>query len=182
MVRFAVLITGVEIVLTIGAAFAITLVEPSEPYLTDADLRSLRIPYASLTTSRTKRFDQIFYDTRVELTDPPQILTVSLRTDHSNVDYDHRLNREQRRHGDPRHGTIVIVEEPMPGERGYCLRQVGPGSVRSEIVRIRGTELLIATVTRAKPFETTPTQEVVKCERRARNVELYLLEKLRWRE
>ena len=182
MVRFAVLMTLAEIILTVGAVFAITLVEPSEPYLTDADLRSLKIPYASLTTSRTKRFDQVFYETRADLTDPAQALYVSLRSDHSDVDYDHRLTRERQRNGDPKHGSIVLVEEPMPGERGYALRQRGPRSVRSEIVRLRGTDLLVVSATRATPFELTASQEVVRCERRARTVELYLLEKLRWRE
>ncbi len=182
MVRFAVLMTLVELALTVGAVFAITLVEPGEPYLSEADLRGLRIPFASVTTSRAKRLGQVFYDTRVKLKDPPQTLYVSLRTEHSGVDYDHRINRERRRDGDPRHGSLVVVEEPMPGERGYALRQRGPGSVRSEIVRLRGTDFLIVAVSRPTPPDLTPAQAVVGCERRARTVELYLLEKLRWRE
>lgn len=182
MVRFAVTIAIVELALTLGATFTITLVETGEPYLNEADLHGLSIPFTAVSTSRAKRFDQVFYDTRAELSDPPQTLAVSVRTEHSSVDYDHRLNRERSRHGDPRHGTIVLLEEPMPGEQGYVLRQRGPNSVRSEIVRLRGTDLLVVTVSRRMPFDATPSQEVVRCERRARLVELYLLEKLRWRE
>lgn len=183
MVRFAVTMALVEVALTAAATFTITLVEPGEPYITERDLRALRLPFASLTTSRTKRFDQqVFYDTRVQLSDPPQVLTVSVRTEATEVDYDHRFNRERQRQGDPRHGALVVFEEPMPGERGYALRQRGPSSVRFELARLRGTDLLVVTVTRARPYDGTPDQEVVRCERRARVVELLVLEKLGWRE
>ncbi len=182
MVRFAVTMALVEIALTIGAAFAITLVEPGEPYLSEADLRGLRIPFESVRTSRTKRFDsQVFYDTRVQLLGPPQTLYVSVRTESSAVDFEHRLNRERQRQRDPKQGAIALLEEPMPGEQGYTLRHRGPSSVRSELVRFRGTDLFIVSVGRSRPFDSTPDQEVVRCERRARTVELYLLEKLGWR-
>jgi hypothetical protein len=183
MVRFAVVLTLVELALTVAATLTISLIEPGEPYVTEADLRGLRLPFSSSSTRRTKSFDgRIFYDTSVELADPPQTLHVSIRAGSSDVDYDHRLNRERQNHQKPRHGTIVLIDEPMPGERGYALRQRGPDSVRAELVRLRGTDLLIVRVSRAQPYDTTPDQEVVRCERRARMVELFLLEKLRWRE
>jgi hypothetical protein len=183
MVRFALAMTLVEIALTVAATLTISLIEPGEPYVTEGDLRDLRIPCGSVTNTRTKRFDgQVFYESRAELRDPPQTLFVSLRTEASDVDFDHRLNRERQSLADPKNGAGALIDEPMPGERGYMLRHRGNASARTELVRLRDNVLLVVRVSRPKPYDSTPDQEVVKCERRARVVELRLLEKLGWRE
>jgi hypothetical protein len=89
------------------------------------------------------------------------------------VDLDFRRSREEVNRGHPERGETTIIEEPLPGERGYAVRQAGPKSSRFELVRLHGNDLLIVRVLREKPYDAQPGAEMARCERRARPDDLH---------
>ncbi len=100
----------------------------------------------------------------------------------SEADFAFRRRREEAIGERSDRGEIVLVNEPLPGEEGYAVRYRGPNSVRFELVRRRGSDMLVVRVSREKPFDTIDSAALSKCELRARAVQEQLMFKLRWRD
>jgi hypothetical protein len=177
MLRFAVAVTVLELVLTAGAAWWVTLAESTGAHVTERDLGELGLPFTSVTPSSTRAGDTANHETRAALLDPGQTLYTSLRTGSTAVDFDHRKRREEawaRKSGGG--AAHSIADEPLPGEEGYSVRQSGPKSLRFELVRLRGSDLLIVRITMDAPGHG----EMAKAERRARKVQERLMGRLGW--
>jgi hypothetical protein len=182
LIRFAVVVTLVELVLTAGASVLVSYTEAPPAFATDGDLRELGIAFTQHRNSREGTIQSPIYNTDATLDAPTASLWARYRTDMSKTDFDFRRSREEIRRGRPEFGELVIIDEPMPGELGYAIRHRGPNSVRFELVRLRGSELLIVNVVRKMPYDNLPAAELSRCERRARVVQEHLMMKLRWRE
>jgi len=182
LLRFAIFITVLEFALTAVASVLVTYTEPPPGFLTERDLHDLNIPFTEHENRRWVSVDAPCYDTRAKLDGPPASLTVSLRTDALKTDYDFRHSREAVMRNQPDRGETVIITEPIPGEEGYAVRHRAPKFVRFELVRRRGSDMLIVRVIREMPYDTPPAAELSRCERRARMVQEHLMTKLRWRE
>ncbi len=180
--RFAIAVTALEAGLTAAASILVTYTDPPPGFATENDLRTLGLSYRSHENRRWESGNAPCYDTRAALTGPEGALYVSLRTDATPTDFDFRRSRDEISRDLPERGELVIINEPVPGERGYAVRHSGPKSVRFELVRIRRGEMLIVRVVREKPFDSKPSVEMARCERRARLVQEHLMVKLRWRE
>jgi hypothetical protein len=182
LLRFAVVVTVLELVLTATASVLVTYTEAPPAFATPSDLRELGISFTDHRNAREGSIQAPIYDTTATLSSPTATLTVRYRSDQSKTDFDFRRSREEVWRDRPENGELVIINEPLPGEQGYAVRHRGPNSVRFELVRLRGTEMLTVRVVRRTPFENLPAAELSRCERRARVVQEHLMMKLRWRE
>lgn len=182
LVRFAVIVTILEVALTAMASVLVTYTDPPPGFVTENDLRSLGMTFSAHENRRGESGNAPYYDTRSTLTSPTSSLFASLRTDATKTDFEFRRSREEASREHPERGELVIINEPMPGEQGYAVRHSGPKSARFELVRIRKGEMLIVRVIRERPYDTLPAVELSGCERRARQVQEHLMVKLRWRD
>lgn len=180
--RFAIVVTILELALTAAASVLVSYTEPPVGFVTENDLKDLGLQAEKHETRRWTSVNAPCYDTRARLVSPDATLFASLRTDGTPTDFEFRRSREQVIGGQPHLGETVIINEPLPGERGYAVRHRGPKSVRFELVRLRGSDLLIVRVVRELPFDTLPAAELSKCERRCRAIQEHLMVKMRWRE
>jgi len=182
LLRFAVVVTVLELVLTAGASVLVSYTEAPPGFATDDDLRELGLAYTQHRNSREGSLQAPIYDTNATLAAPTATLWVRYRADQSKTDFEFRRSREEVRRGRAEFGELVLIDEPMPGEQGYAVRHRGPASVRFELVRLRGSEMLIVNVVRKQPYDNLPAAELARCERRARIIQEQLMMKLRWRE
>ena len=182
LLRFAVVVTVLELVLTATASVLVTYTEAPPAFATQSDLRELGISFTEQRNSREGSLQAPIYDTHATLSSPTATLFIRYRADQSKTDFDFRRSREEVSRERPENGELVIVNEPLPGEQGYAVRHRAASSVRFELVRLRGTEMLTVRVVRRAPFENLPAAELSRCERRARVVQEHLMMKLRWRE
>jgi len=180
--RFAVAVTVLEVALTAVASILVTYTDPPPGFATEQDLASLGLPHRDLKNTRWIPLKAPSYETRATLTSPDAALYVSLQTDATETDFEFRRLREDGNRGHPERGETVVINEPMPGEKGYAVRHGGPKSSRFELVRLRGNDLLVVRVVREKPYDLVPAAELGRCERRARLVQEHLMVKLRWRD
>ena len=180
--RFAVAVTSLELVLTVAASVLVSYTEAPPAFATEADLRDLAISHTEHRNSRLGSIQAPIYETTATLASPSALLFVSFRTDISKTDYEFRRAREEVNRSRPELGETVLINEPLPGEEGYAVRQRGPTAVRFELVRFRGTDMLIVRVVRKEPYDNLPAAELARCERRARVVQEHLMMKLKWRE
>src|SRR5438477_2580232 len=182
LLRFAVVVTVLEFILTIAASILVTYTEPPTGFLTEAELSELGFKFDDHENQRWIHLNAPCYDTRAKLASPGAALYVSLRTDASMTDFGSRRRREEILRERADHGEAVIINEPLPGEEGYAIRHRGPHSVRFELVRLRGSDLLIVRVVGDKPFDASESAALSKCEHRARAVQEHLMFKMRWRD
>jgi|SRR6185295_15100553 len=182
LLRFAAVVTVLEVVLTLAASVLVTYTEPPVAFVTETELSELGIKADEHENKRWVHLNAPCYDTRAKLTAPAMSLYVSLRTDATATDFGFRRSREEviREHAD--RGEAVVINEPLPGEEGYAVRHRGPNSARFELVRLRGNEMLIVRVIREKPFDTTDSAAMSRVEHRARAVQEHLMFKMRWRD
>jgi hypothetical protein len=181
MWRFALTVTAIELALTAGAVLWISAVEAVDAYLTERDLEQLRIPYESLSPSTRRHGEALTLETRGRLLEPEQSLYVSVRTQVSEQDFAFRRSREEALQQRPDRGRLSLTHEPLPGEAGYSVRHEGVASLRFETVRFRGSEMVVILVGRSTPYGAHPSQEMLRCERRARQIQDRLLYRLGWR-
>ena len=115
-------------------------------------------------------------------------LYVSVRANTPREEYDTRKAADRlprKREGDE---PPVVNDESWPNEPGYVVRQRGGDGVRAELVRLHGREMLIvrAVWKNPKPPLSSPLghpgQRVAYCERIARLIQDYEVQKLGWRE
>lgn len=182
LLRFAVVVTVLELALTAVASVLVTYTEPPPAFATEGDLRDLGFKVDHHENRRWTSVNAPCYDTRATLASPTASLYVSLRTEALKTDYDFRRSRENVTRNQPDRGEMVIINEPIPGEQGYAVRHRGAKSVRFELVRLRRSEMLIVRVVREKPFDMPESAELSRCERRARVIQEHLMVKMRWRE
>jgi hypothetical protein len=182
LLRFAIAVTTLELVLTAAASVLVTYTEAPPSFATENDLRDLGISFTQHRNSRQGTIQAPIYETIATLGSPTASLWVNFRADRSKTDLDFRRAREEGRHSRPDFGEIVVINEPLPGELGYAVRHRGPKAVRFELVRLRGSEMMIINVVREAPYDNLPAAELARCERRARVVQEHLMMKLRWRE
>jgi hypothetical protein len=182
LLRFAVMITVLELLLTAAASVLVTYTEPPPAFATENDLRGLGLPFAKHRNRRWIHLSAPCYETNAELSSPPASLYVNLWTQASATDFEFRRAREEVKRDRPELGESVIINEPLPGEEGYALRFRGPTSVKFELVRRRRSEILVVRVERHLPLDNLPSAELAKCERRARSVQEHLMFKMRWRD
>lgn len=182
LMRFAIAVTVLEVALTALASVLVTYTDPPPGFATEQDLRALGFSFSAHENTRWTAADAPCYDTRATLTSPDAKLYVSFRTDATTTDFSFRRSRDEASRERPERGEITIINEPMPGEEGYAVRQRGPKSARFELVRLRRGDMLIVRVVREKPFEASDAVELSKCERRARLVQEMIMSRLRWRD
>ena len=182
LLRFAVIVTLLELVLTATASVLVTYTEAPPAFATEHDLRELGISFTEHRNAREGSIQAPIYETNATLASPTATLFVRHRMDSSKTDFDFRRSREEVWRDRPDNGELVIINEPLPGEHGYAVRHRAPNSVRFELVRLRGSEMMIVRVVSRAPFENLPAAELSRCERRARVVQEHLMMKLRWRE
>jgi hypothetical protein len=182
LLRFAIVVTLLELVLTAAASILVTYTEAPPAFATENDLRDLGIAFAEHRNVRGGPMNSPTYESIVTLSSPTATLYVEMRTDSSRIDFGFRRSREEVISKNPELGESVIINEPLPGEEGYAVRHRGPNAVRFELVRLRGSDMLKVRVVRKTPYENLPAAELSRCERRARVVQEHLMMKLRWRE
>ncbi|HLY08626.1 MAG TPA: hypothetical protein VKW04_04870 [Planctomycetota bacterium] len=182
LLRFAVVVTVLEVTLTALASVLVTYTDPPPGFATENDLSSLGLTYKTHENRRWESGNAPCYDTRATLSAPESSLFVSLRTDATPTDFEFRRSKDEVSREHPERGELVLINEPIPGEQGYAVRHSGPKSARFELVRFRRGEMLIVRVVRDKPFDSLPAAELARCERRARLVQEHLMVKLRWRD
>ena len=182
LLRFAVAVTALEFVLTIAASVLVTYTEPPAGFLTEQEMGDLSLKFEQHENRRWVHLNAPCYDTRATLSSPGATLYVSLRSDASSTDIGFRRRREESIRERKDRGDVVIINEPLPGEEGYAVRYRGPDAVRFELARLHGRDMLIVRVIDEKPFDTTESGALSKCEHRARAVQEYLMFKLRWRD
>jgi hypothetical protein len=176
MLRFMIAVTTVELLLTALAAWWVTAAESVGAHVTERDLREFSIPFTSLTPTSTRSGDTANHETRARFRDPEQSLYTSLRTGATTTDFEFRKGREEALQRKADRGPLSIVDEPLPGELGYSLRHSGTKSLRFELVRLRGSELLIVRV----GMENPGAGDMAKAERRARLVQERIMGRIGW--
>jgi hypothetical protein len=183
LIRFALSITAIELALTVAASLWIALASGEEPYVTPGEFEMLGIPTEKHSTERRYRFGTLFsYDTQATVKASGPAITVSVRVHTPRSEFDARLAGERwptLREGDE---APVITDEPWPGESGYGVRQRSRTGVRAEIVRLRGTEMLVVRAVRPTLGDLHPGHEVARCERLVRLLQDFTAQKLGWRE
>jgi hypothetical protein len=182
LLRFAVAVTIIELALTALASVLVTYTDPPASFVTEADLNSLGITASAHESRRWLQMEVPCYETKATLAEPAAQLWVLHRTLAGPVDLDFRRSREEVNRERPERGETTIIEEPIPGERGYAVRHAGPKSSRFELVRLHGNDLLIVRVLREKPYDGQPGAEMARCERRARVIQEMLMARMRWRD
>lgn len=182
MIRFSLVISAIEVVLTFGAALVIAMIDHSEPGLTEDDLRAVDLSCEKFTASAYQQFDVRYFDTRATLSASKQSVYVSHRFNLTPSDFDLKREKERTLVDRRDSGEGVITDDPFEGERAYVLRHRGADAVRAELVRVRGDEMILVRVTRAGVTGAAGKTEVANCERNARVIQDYLLQRWRWRE
>lgn len=182
MARFALIVTLVELTLTAGAVLWITAEEVGGALVSSRDLEALGIPCSGLAPSTRRQGEVLIQDVRATLSNPAQTLYVSLRPGTSATDFQFRQGREEALSRRPDRGQISLSMEPWGDESGYAVRHPGEKSMRFELARHRGGDLLIVRVVSESPYPAGAAQEMAVCERRARQVQEHLLVRLGWRE
>jgi len=180
--RFAVAVTIIELVLTAFASVLVSYTDPPPSFATESDLTSLGMSTSAHENRRWLHMDAPCYETKATLTEPTAQLWVSHRTLATAVDLDFRRSREEVNRQHPERGETTIIEEPLPGEKGYAVRHASPRSSRFELVRLHGSDLLIVRVQRDKPYDGQPGAEMARCERRARVIQEMIMTRMRWRD
>ena len=182
LIRFALAVTALEFILAVVASVLVTYTEPPTGFLTEVDVGELGMKFEQHENRRWIHLDAPCYDTRAKLSGPTASLYVSLRSEASAADFNFRRHREEAIRERADKGKLILINEPLPGEEGYAIRSRGANSVRFELVRLRGKELLIVRVTSEKPFDSVESAALSKCEQRARAVQEHLMLKMRWRD
>lgn len=182
MTRFAVSITAIEVLLTMGAALVIALTEPPDHYLPRETLEELGMKVSAYRTDRRVWLGALpRFTTYAKLKDPERELHLSVRINASEHDYDlHRqraLNRVEQRDG----GIGVLVDNPFPGERGYAMRFTEKDRVRVELARARGDKFMVLQLLQKGVRGARARIAVAACERRARLAMGRMMERLGWR-
>jgi hypothetical protein len=176
MLRFAAAVTTVQILLTALAALWIGIEEGTDGAVSAPDLVSLRIPFENLRSDAWRQDTQLCHDSRAKLLDPEQSLYVSQRRGVDSVDFEYRRGREEATGRRPGRGEHTLVNEPMPGGRGYSVRHRTPSTIRFETVRWREGQMVVIRVTAADG------EGMALLERRARQIQDLLLARLGWRD
>ena len=183
MIRFAVTITAIEVALTVFASLWITFAESGEPYITPEEFAQLGIEVENCTSEHRTRFGSPFsYDTQAVVKGGGPSIYVSLRIQTPKAEYDGRLAGEQ--FPKPKEGDEVpsVTNEPWRKELGYGARQRGRNGFRSEVVRFRGSDMLVLRVIWMTRPESNPGFQAARCERLVRQLQDHMLLKLGWRE
>jgi hypothetical protein len=182
MIRFAAAVTGIEVALTFVASLWVTLAEAPEPYLSRAEFRALGLEPESHTTERKTRFGKIFsYDTQAALAARRRSVYVSLRVETPPEEFAVRRSGELALSRDPARGTATVLDNDGGDERGYTVRHRTSQEARAELVRLRGSDMLIVRVT-APDVPGSPGNSVVaSCERDAIVLKQFFMRKLGWR-
>ena len=169
MTRFAIAVTVIEIILTLGASLMIAYVEPGEPTLSKGELEDMGFRVDSHRT-RSKRYFQTLtrHDTHATLGEPRRRVFTSVRVNESPADYVLRHRREVDLISDKSQGDGVLIEEPYDDEVGYALRHVMEDLVRAEVVRARANDMVIVQVTQEAVEGPAAQRAVAGCERQAR--------------
>lgn len=183
MIRFAVIITAVEVALTLGALLFVTLAETRDPYLDREEFEGLGIPVEKYSTDPRMRFGALFsYDTQAVVKGPGPAITISVRVNTPREEFEAREAAERAarlREGEER---PVVNDESWPGEPAYAVRHRGRNGVRSELVRLHGREMLIVRVIRMDAPGASAGELASTCERLARLIQGFMARKLGWRE
>lgn len=178
MTRFAWTVASIEVVLTICAASLVTMDERTEPFLLQEDLA--RMGMAAETFSNEKRFRLgaiASYDTNAVLAESRHVILVSFRVESPREEFE-RLRAAELGARGQESGLVLVDEETRRVERGYAIRQRGATGVRSELVRLRGGDLLLVKVSRPN----APPGEQARCERMARLIQEHMMRRLGWRK
>lgn len=182
MIRFAVTITIVELVLTIGAVLLIEVTELPDPFLSETDLTDLGLKHDSYEAWRSSRFRTLVrYNTAVSLRQPKRELYTSFRVNDSKLDFELRRDRERNRLGEGPQGKDVLIEEELPGQPGYAVRDFREEGIRIELVCGRGNEMLIVRIVQGSIGGVSLHSVMANAERNARKVQMKLFDKMRWR-
>lgn len=182
MIRFAMTVTAIELVLTMGASLFIAATEGYDPHLTQDDMDLIGIPYENFQTLRRTRYlTATSYESTAILPSGSQKLRVSHIMGARAEDYNLRLERERELGRKSAPGRMVVVADPFPDENGYAVRQNGRNLARCEVVRMRAETMLIVEVYRTDSNYGVNPSEAANCERNARVVLNHMLEKLGWR-
>jgi len=183
VIRFALLVTLVEIGLTAGAALLIAWNEEPEPFLTRDDLRTLDLPYESLRNERVPSLQALHcYESRAVLRVPRQSVYVSYRVEAGPKDLESRREKERALLEKKEAGQGSLIDEPFDGERGYAVRHRGPHGARMELVRARGRDLFIVRVSQEGVQGAEAQAAVARCDRLAHLIQHQIMTKLRWRD
>jgi hypothetical protein len=183
VIRFALCVTAVEIALTIGASLWITLLDTGEPYVTPEEFGALGIPVEEVSTKRQSRFGAVSsYDTKAVVREDGPSILVSVSINTPRAEYDSRKAGERfpkLKEGDE---PPLVIDESWAVEPGYAVRQTGRASVRSEIVRLRGKDMLTIRLVWKDIAGKNKSQAVSYCEHFARLIQDHMVEKLGWRD
>lgn len=182
MVRFAVIVAAAEILLTVGAAFFITLTNPLEPYLTEQDALDLGLPCIEVRVSKGVGFNRAStFSTQIELADTGQVLDASCQFDVRSNSFDGKLERARGLERIGEKGEVTLTEEDSGVERGYNFVQKSVTYLEIEIIRSRARTLAIVRITGDRIKRPWNAQEIVESKRRAREAMKRLREKLGWK-
>ena len=183
MIRFAVAVTAMEILLTLGACLWIAYADRSEPTVTQAEFGQLGITLEKYSTDHRMRFGSFFsYETLAQVADGGPAITVSVRVNTPRAEYDTRLAGEKLprlRDGDE---APVVTDESWPDESGYGVRQCGRNGARAEIVRLRGSTMIVIRAVHLNVSGNVAHHAAARAERLVRLVQDHLVVKLGWRE
>ena len=184
MIRFAVAITSVELVLTLGAALWITFEERDEPFVAAAEFEMLGIPVEKHSMDRrTRSGGLVSFDTQAVVKGPGPALMVSLRVKATREEFDARRAAERPPEAGEGKEQTIVNDESWPQEPGYVVRERGRNGVRSELVRLHGSEMLVVRAIRMDVPAGKSGEEVSTCERLARIVQEFVMSrKLGWRD
>jgi hypothetical protein len=95
LLRFAVIVTIMEVALTAMASILVTYTDPPPGFATENDLRSLGLSFSAHENRRWESGNAPCYDTRATLLSPDSALFVSFRTDAALTDYEFRRSRDE---------------------------------------------------------------------------------------
>jgi hypothetical protein len=180
--RFALTVSAIELLLIAGVALFVGLADGMEPYLSSSDLRSVGMEASSVNSRRRTFFDAVYHDTQAILREGGLSAYVSCRAPALPEDFEIRLTKERADAERPECGRILLVHNPVEGERDFALRHTAPGKVRAELVRLHGETLLIVRVVKEPPWTLKPDTEAARCERIARLIQERMMKKIGWRQ
>ncbi len=179
MIRFAATVTAIEIALTLAAVLLVTAIERAEPYFPQEDLARLGMPAETYSTGQRFRAGKISsYDTNAVVAGSGQAIFVSLQMETPRDEFDNLRSAELRAQADPAAGQIMIDEGRRRDEVGYAVRQLGPAGLRSELVRLRGGDMLVVRLTLVDAHRA----EAPRLERLARLIQERMMHRLGWRQ
>ncbi len=181
MVRFAAVIILAEVVLTVSSAFLIFLTDPFEPYLTERDVRDLKLSFTNLRICKEVGFNRAStFSTQIELADTGQVLDATCQFDVLPDGYDNKLQRARALEGIAGEGEVILREEDSDRERGYRFVQSSVTYLEIEIVRSRARAMATVRITGDRIQRPWSAQEIAESERHARKALKRLRTKLGW--